>query len=137
MAISGSRSGFGLSDSGPRYQNAILVLDLNSSFMSTSPVRVKPGKIRFMNFKDRHPAKQRTSAIDDDDVDDDDDDDHNVTTAITIGKCGQMTAKWRLMVLMNMNTTKIAGRAELAFDPNSMLTTGCSCVWHGDESEFY
>ncbi|KAH9679582.1 Integrase catalytic domain-containing protein [Citrus sinensis] len=47
-----------------------------------------------MNFKDRRPAKQQTSAIDDDDADDDDDDDHNVTAAITIGKGGQTAAKW-------------------------------------------
>ena len=60
-----------------------------------------------MNFKDRRPAKQQTSAIDDDDADDDDDDDHNVTAAITIGKGRQTAAKWRLMVLVNMNTTKI------------------------------
>ena len=61
-----------------------------------------------MNFKDWHLAKQQTSTIDDDDdVDDDDDDDHNVIVTITIGKGGQTAAKWRLMVLMNMNTMKV------------------------------
>ena len=59
-----------------------------------------------MNFKDWRLAKQQTSAIDDDDANDDDDD-HNVTVAIMIGKGGQTAAKCRLIVRMNMNTTKV------------------------------
>ena len=66
-------------------------------------------RLQFMNIKDRLPAKQRMSAIDDDD--DDDDDDHNLEFMIGKGvderHSRKTTAKWRLMVLMNMNTAKV------------------------------
>ena len=45
--------------------------------MSIDYIQPHDSQLQFTNFKDRHPAKQRMSAIDDDD--DDDDDDHNIT----------------------------------------------------------